>query len=112
MPTSGQIDLSIIDIAKSATANGETGVRVLVRDHGPGIPEKDLPKVMNPFYTTKGNKGTGLGLPICREIVEGEHNGVFKLENHPSKGVQVTIQLPLKSGGNEWAKWTLVSFKF
>jgi signal transduction histidine kinase len=102
MPTSGQIDLSIVDIAKLPNNNGETGVRVLVRDHGPGIPDKNLDKVMNPFFTTKGNKGTGLGLPICREIIEGEHGGVFKLENHPSKGVQVTIQLPLKpEGSNE-----------
>jgi signal transduction histidine kinase len=100
MPTSGQIDLSVIDIGKSPTANGDSGVRILVRDHGPGVPEKDLSKVMNPFFTTKGNKGTGLGLPICREIIEGEHNGIFKLENHPSKGVQVTIQLPLKQEGS------------
>ena len=93
MPTSGQIDLSIINSNKP---EDEFGAKVLIRDHGPGIPEQELPKVMNPFYTTKGNKGTGLGLPICREIIEMEHNGHFVISNHPSKGIQVNISLPFK----------------
>jgi signal transduction histidine kinase len=94
MPSSGQIDLSIINNANKQ--DEEFGAKILIRDHGPGIPEQELPKVMNPFYTTKGNKGTGLGLPICREIIEIEHNGHFVIANHPSKGIQVSISLPFK----------------
>jgi signal transduction histidine kinase len=94
MPNSGQIDLSIIN--NSNKTDEDYGAKILIRDHGPGIPEHELPKVMNPFYTTKGNKGTGLGLPICREIIEMEHKGHFEITNHPSKGIQVNILLPFK----------------
>lgn len=94
MPDSGQIDLTVLNLNKENDPHGENHVQILIRDYGPGVPESDLPLVMNPFFTTKGSKGTGLGLPICREIIESEHNGQFKLENHPAKGLQVIIQLP------------------
>jgi signal transduction histidine kinase len=67
-----------------------------VRDTGSGIPEDILPRVIEPLFTTKGNEGSGLGLAICKEIVEIEHNGEFKIENHPQKGVVVTMSVPLK----------------
>lgn len=96
MSPSGQIDLSVSKCADPEGKNPDTWVEIKVRDHGPGIPPDALPYVMNPFYTTKGNKGTGLGLPICKEIIEAEHLGEFSISNHPSKGVEVTIKIPMK----------------
>lgn len=99
MSPSGQIDISVSKCADPESQIPDSWVEIKIRDHGPGIPKDILPYVMNPFYTTKGNKGTGLGLPICKEIIEAEHLGEFSLANHPSKGVEVTIKIPAKQEG-------------
>lgn len=69
-----------------------------VRDTGKGIPEDILPRVIEPLFTTKGAEGSGLGLAICKEIIEIEHGGEFRIENFPAGGVQVSICLPLTEG--------------
>jgi signal transduction histidine kinase len=63
-----------------------------VTDTGVGVPPEAGPRVFEPFYTTKA-KGTGLGLPICKWIVES-HGGRISLESEPGKGTKVTIELP------------------
>ena len=65
---------------------------ILFCDEGPGISDETLNKIWEPFFTTK-DKGSGLGLPIVRKIIEG-HGGVIGIENAPEKGAQVTITLP------------------
>jgi PAS domain S-box-containing protein len=63
-------------------------------DTGIGIEPEDLPKLWEPFFTTKPEgKGTGLGLLICRRIVE-EHRGTISIESLPGKGTTVRIVLP------------------
>ena len=96
MPDSGAIDVSIESFNNHHDVSVNNSVQIVIRDWGPGIPEDILPKVMDPFFTTKGKKGTGLGLPICREIIEHEHAGKFTIQNHPEKGIQVIIHLPIK----------------
>ena len=77
-------------------------IRLQVIDTGPGIPEKLLPKIFQPFFTTKGTakrgeaKGTGLGLSICKEIVE-HHKGRIEVESTVGKGTTFTICLPMIS---------------
>lgn len=100
MSPSGQIDISVSKCDDPEGGSPDSWVEIKIRDHGPGIPKDVLPYVMNPFYTTKGNKGTGLGLPICKEIVEAEHQGEFTIANHPSKGVEITIKIPMKQEGS------------
>lgn len=95
MPDAGQIDLSVVKIMTPDGTEPEW-VELRLRDHGPGIDESILPFVMDPFYTTKGQQGTGLGLPICCEIIETEHHGEFTIRNHPSKGIEILIRLPVK----------------
>jgi PAS domain S-box-containing protein len=64
-------------------------------DTGVGIKPEDLPKLWEPFFTTKPEgKGTGLGLPICRRTVE-EHRGTIDIESGPGKGTTVRIILPV-----------------
>lgn len=66
-----------------------------VTDDGPGIPEDVLPKIFNPFFTTKRvGKGTGLGLSICYGIVQA-HDGAFRVRSTPGEGSTFTIDLPL-----------------
>jgi nitrogen fixation/metabolism regulation signal transduction histidine kinase len=67
--------------------------RLLVADNGPGFPVELLPKVFEPYVTTKV-RGTGLGLPIVKKIVD-EHQGRVEISNVPEGGARVDIRLPL-----------------
>lgn len=73
--------------------------RLQVIDTGPGIPDKLLTRIWEPFFTTKGTarrgeaKGTGLGLAICKEIVE-HHQGRICVESEVGKGTTFSIYLP------------------
>jgi two-component system sensor histidine kinase HupT/HoxJ len=68
---------------------------VTVRDTGEGIPDENLPRIFEPFYTTKDvGKGTGLGLAIAYGIVQ-EHGGHISAANHPDGGAIFTVELPV-----------------
>ena len=64
-----------------------------VTDSGPGIPADLQKKIMEPFFSTKGSKGTGLGLAVARKSVE-EHGGQLILESEVGKGTRFTMSLP------------------
>jgi len=69
-------------------------VELEITDFGSGIPETDLNKVLQPFYTTKpAGIGTGLGLSICHEIIK-RHSGSVELASEVGKFTRVTILLP------------------
>jgi signal transduction histidine kinase len=70
---------------------------VRVSDNGPGIPADKLPFVFQPFHSTK-TKGMGLGLAICREIVEA-HAGRIEVESPEGQGATFTVRLPLYGDG-------------
>jgi len=73
---------------------------LMVRDTGPGIAADKLPKIFEPFYSTKkgpdetGKGGTGLGLSSCREIIE-DHQGKIRVESSLGKGTAFYIRLPI-----------------
>ena len=73
-------------------ASPETGTVLQVVDRGRGMDEETLKKALLPFYSTK-KTGTGLGLPLCREILEA-HDGKLSLERNPDGGMTVTCWLP------------------
>lgn len=75
------------------TKNTTNGVELIVSDTGPGIPPAILQKIFAPFYTSKKN-GTGLGLSVSRNIVEG-HNGTIHVDSEVGKGTVFTIYLPI-----------------
>lgn len=86
MPIGGHINLRI-------RPEGE-GWKVELQDTGQGIPAEVLPKVFKPMFTTKPEgKGTGLGLPICREIVR-THGGEIRLVSEVGQGTTVIFDLP------------------
>ena len=74
-------------------------VEILVRDSGPGIPAAVLPRIFEPFYTTKAD-GIGLGLPIVRRIVE-EHGGRIAVDSQEGVGTCFVVSLPLDLQGGE-----------
>ncbi len=67
--------------------------RLLIADNGPGFPVELLPRIFEPYVTTKA-RGTGLGLPIVKKIVE-EHLGTIEISNAPEGGARIEIRLPL-----------------
>jgi signal transduction histidine kinase len=70
---------------------------VVIEDTGCGISPDDLPKITDPFFTTKDpGKGVGLGLSIVYNIVQ-EHNGKLGIESQEGKGTRVTLELPVKN---------------
>jgi len=75
-------------------------VKFWVRDNGPGIPAEVLPKIFQPYFTTKGpRQGTGLGLNIVQRLIK-EGNGALQVHTKPGEGTTFTIYLP----GAELAK--------
>lgn len=99
-PLQMEVVLSNI-ITNSIQALGESGeieikfmeesdnIKIQIIDSGPGIPEKELPKIFEPLFTTK-QKGTGLGLASCMTIIKN-HDGMIDVKNNPTT---FTITLP------------------
>ncbi|AMV23629.1 Sensor protein ZraS [Gemmata sp. SH-PL17] len=73
-----------------------TWAKIIVMDNGPGIPTDKLEDIFRPFVSTKGSRGTGLGLPVSRKIVR-EHGGDILVQSVIDKGSKFTIRLPMKS---------------
>lgn len=101
-----QVLLNILDNAAKYGKNGGSvavavkpegeDVVVTVRDHGPGIPEAELPHVKEKFYKgSSRERGSGIGLAVCEEIVV-RHGGTLTVENAEGGGVCVTVRLPAK----------------
>ena len=83
-------------VESSFPADGRPGALVTITDSGPGIEEAHLAKIFKPFFTTKGEQGTGLGLWVSRGIVE-KHGGKIELTNSTDPifpGAAVRVYLP------------------
>lgn len=83
-----------IEIAVEST---QTQVTIVVRDDGPGVPEKVKARVFEPFFTTKGKAGTGLGLSISSELALA-HRGRLELDTVSSGGTEARLTLPYDNG--------------
>jgi two-component system nitrogen regulation sensor histidine kinase NtrY len=103
-----QMEQVLINLLKNAVESGsptdeiclrilfsKDAVLIAIEDRGPGLEESEMAQALLPFYSTK-RKGSGLGLPLCREIVEA-HGGSFRLSNRPQGGLAAICQLPLVS---------------
>jgi two-component system, NtrC family, sensor histidine kinase HydH len=91
----------LLNAAHACENNGEIScrvrqlpakIRIIVEDNGKGMPPEVLSRVFEPFFTTKA-RGTGLGLPICKRIVEA-HGGTIDIQSVPGKGTRVTVEIP------------------
>jgi two-component system NtrC family sensor kinase len=80
-----------------ATRYADGGVVVVVADNGEGIPAENLPRVFEPFFTTRP-EGVGLGLSLCQEIV-ARHQATIDIQSGPDKGTAVTVRLAVAPGG-------------
>jgi signal transduction histidine kinase len=71
-------------------------VRLIVVDNGIGIEPEKLPDIFKPFVSSKGAKGTGLGLAVSRKILR-EHGGDITVESKQGVGSRFTLRLPIRS---------------
>jgi signal transduction histidine kinase len=83
--------------AEVSAARRPEGLAIVVRDHGPGIPEDELARVLEPFVRLETSRsretgGSGLGLAIARTLAEKCHGGLA-LRNHPQGGLEATLTL-------------------
>lgn len=79
------------------TRLGDEGwIRIVVLDNGPGIPAESLSEIFKPFVSTKGSRGTGLGLPVSRKILR-EHGGDITVQSQTNVGSKFVLKLPIKS---------------
>ncbi|MFQ5951849.1 MAG: PAS domain S-box protein [Candidatus Omnitrophota bacterium] len=75
------------------TKEEDSHVRIDFTDTGPGIPEENIEKILDPFFTTK-KEGTGLGLSVCYGILKA-HGGDLKYTSKPGEGTTATVLLPI-----------------
>ena len=93
MPHGGRLMIKLVHDAEHDM------VDLVVRDFGCGIPQEKLPHIFDSFYTTKtgpdasGKGGTGLGLSMCKEIIES-HHGRIRVDSTVGKGTAFTLKLP------------------
>jgi PAS domain S-box-containing protein len=88
--------IEAMDAGGTLAINSKVNTQALelsISDTGEGIPEQKLPRLWTPFVTTKA-KGMGLGLPICKRIIEA-HGGSITVETQKGKGTTFTLVLPL-----------------
>jgi PAS domain S-box-containing protein len=94
MPSGGTLSIAV--------QRAPDGVVVSVQDTGVGIPPEQLPRIFDAFYTTRISVGTGIGLFVARQFIEG-HGGRIEVESHTSTngtkshGTKMSIFLPLQS---------------
>ena len=86
------MDSDTASVSVSTRVAGNT-VAIAIADRGAGIARTDLPRIFDPYFTTKRG-GTGLGLPIAKNIVEGL-GGAITVSSTPGQGTEIRIELPL-----------------
>ena len=103
---SAQIEQVLINIVKNAKESGSdpgqitlsvrqerNEIQFEISDRGSGLGKEQLSQAMLPFYTTK-KSGTGIGLPLCNEIITG-HGGRLRIGNRKGGGVRVLFSIPM-----------------
>lgn len=102
MPNGGMVLIQL-----SSEDEGRT-VSLAIRDTGQGIAPEHLPKIFDPYFSTKigpdasGKGGTGLGLSACREIIES-HSGRIRVESAVGRGTQFIMRFPVLAAANDAA---------
>jgi len=93
---SGTIDIALSKCLVDNDGVLQEFINLSITDHGVGIPEKSIPNIFDPFYTTKSSgRGTGLGLSTVYGIVSVNHNGKIEVQSKPGEGSTFQIYLPV-----------------
>ena len=91
---------AISGVISISTATSGEMVEITIADNGCGIPQENLDKIYDPFFTTKEvGRGTGQGLAIARSIVIEKHRGDIRVSSTPGMGTQFTLCIPINGHG-------------
>jgi len=93
MPGGGKLSVTM-SLVPQAAPDGEEKIRIEIADTGPGISDSEVRSIFRPFYSTKP-KGTGLGLPFCRRVVE-DHGGEITVDSRWGVGSTFSVTLPVR----------------
>jgi signal transduction histidine kinase len=85
----------VLALAPTELGDGRAGVELRIGDSGPGVPEDVRDKLFTPYFTTKGSRGTGLGLALSHRILI-EHGGSISVGTSTEGGAEFTLRLPLR----------------
>ena len=94
MPTGGTLSISVEDVASP-----DDGILLTIQDDGVGIAADDLPRVFDAFFSTRSVVGTGIGLFVAKQFVEG-HGGRIEIKSSNDAehhGTAVCVFLPLRT---------------
>jgi signal transduction histidine kinase len=91
-PPAGRARAEELAVRLATRRTGDDRVQIVVRDRGPGIAPEHLPHIFDPYFTTR-RTGTGIGLAIARNIVEGL-GGTIAADSRPGAGTEMRIELP------------------
>jgi two-component system, NtrC family, sensor kinase len=94
MSTDGRLFVSVARQSARLEGQRESGIRIDIRDTGPGVSEDHIEMIFDPFFTTKAS-GTGLGLPLVLNTIE-RHGGTVQVRNHDGGGAVFTVCLPVR----------------
>jgi two-component system, cell cycle sensor histidine kinase and response regulator CckA len=110
MPAGGALRLAVASLAASELPTGtvlpmpsEQVVRLSMSDTGEGMTQETLSHLFEPFYTTKGERGTGLGLATAYSVVQ-RNGGCIRVESEVGRGSTFHLYFPAQSGGSEAAE--------
>lgn len=98
MPDEGELSISAVPVV-SPVKGGIRKVLIEIEDTGRGIDEEDISKLFDPFFTKK-ESGTGLGLTICKQIIEA-HGGTIHVHSRKNFGTKIAITVPAGKGKNK-----------
>lgn len=99
MPDGGNLRITVDQVSLNSETAGVTSappgnyVRILIADEGKGIGAEDVRKIFDPYFTTKGSSGTGLGLPTCQSIAQ-RYGGTLELMTTSASGTTFRVLLP------------------
>ncbi|MCF8037579.1 MAG: PAS domain-containing protein [Desulfobacteraceae bacterium] len=87
-----------LQVCFSVSRQGDN-VRFAITDNGPGMDAEQKDQIFSKFYSTKGSRGTGLGLFIAQKVV-AQHGGQIHVESEPGEGTRFTVTMPAAAGAN------------
>jgi PAS domain S-box-containing protein len=107
MPEGGSMEIDAVNVEEAAleipSLEADNYVKLTIRDKGMGVPGEHLPRVFDPYFSTKERgvqKGMGLGLTIAYAIVK-RHRGHISLRSSPGVGTEVDVYLPVSPGSHD-----------
>jgi signal transduction histidine kinase/CheY-like chemotaxis protein len=98
MPSGGNIEIALSSDPNTEAENAPdpTQVTISVKDGGTGMSPETAQRAIEPFFTTKGDAGTGLGLPMVQQVME-RHQGALKISANSPTGTIVELTFPIKN---------------